>query len=63
MHSMHHTTIVPPRPPRSQLPSRNCIAKMAAVASIWRRPFDLLMVVYFATHIPTTVLVDSQAGQ
>jgi hypothetical protein len=33
-----------------------------AVASIWRRPFDLLMVVYFATHIPTTVLVDSQAG-
>ena len=37
------------------------LAKMA-VAPLLKRPFDLLMVVYFVSHIPTTLFVDSQAS-
>ena len=33
-----------------------------AVAPLLKRPFDLLMVVYFVSHIPTTLFVDSQAS-
>jgi hypothetical protein len=32
------------------------------VKSLLRRPFDLVCFIYFASHIPITLIVDSQAG-
>lgn len=34
-----------------------------AIRSLLSRPFDLLVVIFFLTHIPITVFIDSQAGR
>jgi len=33
------------------------------VAPLTSRPFDLVCFLYFVSHIPITILVDSQAGE
>ena len=38
------------------------MAKGAGVLPLVRRPMDLLFVVFFVTHIPTSLLVDGQCA-
>lgn len=44
-------------------PQQQKISMVATVAtkSLWSRPLDLIYFVYFATHIPITLLVDLQS--